>query len=116
MAASKETQLLVALQDLDVMIREAEDPVQREQLEALGFPVTGIEDLKQAQEKLREKISPQLLGRYKRLSHRSGHAIVPVVDSACTGCFTGVPSSFTSAINSGKVMNCETCGRMLYWP
>lgn len=116
MSERNQAQLLVALQDLEEMIQEAEDPNQRRQLEDLGFPVTGIEELKAAREKLQAQIAPAMLSKYRRLHRRSGRAIVPVVDATCTGCFTAIPSSFTSSVNVGKVMTCETCGRMLYWP
>lgn len=116
MTERNQAQLLVALQDLEEMIQEAEDPNQRKQLEDLGFPVTGIDELRRAQEKLETLIDAGMLSKYRRLHRRSGRAIVPVVDATCTGCFTGIPSSFTSSVNANKVMTCETCGRMLYWP
>lgn len=109
-------QLLVALQDLEVMLQEAEDPEERRKLEALGFPVTGIEELRKAQDKLEAQVRPAMLNRYRRLRSRVGRAIVPVVDGNCTGCFTNIPSSFTSSVHAHKVINCENCGRMLYWP
>jgi predicted nucleic acid-binding Zn-ribbon protein len=112
----RETQLLVALQDLEQMIREAEDKRNREALEKMGFPVTGVEELRKAQKKLEDKIAPQVLGRYRKLTTRSGRAVVPVVDGTCTGCFTNVPAIFTSSVNAGKVIYCETCGRVLFWP
>ena len=111
------TRILVALQDLEAMIREAEDPDQRAQLESIGFPVTGLEGLRSAQGKLEAKVPRQMLTRYRRLlDHSGGRAVVPVVDSVCTGCFTNVPTSFTSVVHSGKVLNCESCGRILFWP
>lgn len=116
MADKNEAQLLVALQDLEEMIREAEDPAQRAKLEAMGFPVTGIDELHSALKVLESEISPAMLGRYRRLRQRTGRAIVPVVNGACTGCFTNTPASFTSSVHYGKVVNCESCGRMLYWP
>jgi predicted nucleic acid-binding Zn-ribbon protein len=111
------TRVLVALQDLEQMIREAEDPASRAELEKLGFPVTGLDGLRTAQAKLEKQIKPQLLTRYRRLVDRcAGRAVVPVVDGFCTGCFTNIPTSFTSVVHSGKVLTCETCGRMLFWP
>jgi len=116
MGDRNEAHLLVALQDLEEMIREAEDPSQRAKLESMGFPVTGIEELRSALDALSAEIGPGMTGRYRRLRHRTGRAIVPVVNGACTGCFTNTPSSFTSSVHHGKVINCENCGRMLYWP
>ena len=116
MGEKNEAQLLVALQDLEEMIREAEDPQQRAKLESMGFPVTGIEELRAALGALEAEIRPAMLAKYRRLRQRTGRAIVPVVNGACTGCFTNIPSSFTSSVHHGKVINCESCGRMLYWP
>ncbi len=116
MSEKNVAQLLVALQDLEEMIAEAEDPTQRAQLEELGFPVTGLENLLAAQQHLETQIGPAMLNKYRRLRGRMGKAIVPVVSGACTGCFTNVPHIFTSSVNRGKVIACESCGRMLYWP
>lgn len=116
MSAPKDVQLLLALQDLEQMTREAQDATNREALEKMGFPVTGLDQLKEAHEKLEARIPRTLVSRYHRLSERLGRAVVPVVDGVCTGCFTNIPSIFTSAVNQDKVVYCETCGRILFWP
>jgi hypothetical protein len=108
--------LLVALQDLDEMIEEAEDEENRNKLEAMGFPVNGLADLRAARAKLETKIPPQLLGRYRRLLERSGRAVVPVVENSCTGCFSAIPHSFVSSTHADQVLQCENCGRILFWP
>jgi len=113
---TNQAQLLVALQDLEDMISEAENPDQRAVLEEMGFPVQGIDELHAAQKNLEEQIQPGVLGKYRRLRKRTGKAVMPVVGGACTGCFTNVPHVFTSSVNKGKVIACETCGRILYWP
>ena len=113
---SHPVRLLVALQDLEEMIAEAEDEECREKLEKLGFPVTGLEDLRSAREELAGRIPPQLLGRYNRLSDRAGRAVVPVVGTSCTGCFSAIPHSFVSSTHANQLLQCETCGRILYWP
>ncbi|HKK70955.1 MAG TPA: C4-type zinc ribbon domain-containing protein [Candidatus Krumholzibacteria bacterium] len=113
---ANQAQLLVALQDLEDMIAEAENPDQRAVLEEMGFPVEGIDELHAAQKDLEAKIQPAMLNKYRRLRKRTGKAVMPVISSACTGCFTNVPHVFTSSVNKGKVIACETCGRILYWP
>jgi hypothetical protein len=115
-SAPKDAQVLVALQDLDQMIKEAEDATDRQKFEDMGFPVTGVEKLREARSKLEEKLPRALLVRYERLSHRMGRAVVPVVDATCTGCFSNVPAVFVSSVNRDKVIQCETCGRILFWP
>lgn len=111
-----QVKLLVALQDMDQMIRDAEDEAKAKQLRDMGFSLPGIDELKQARDKLVDQIVPRHRNYYGRLSQKYGHAVVPVINNFCTGCFANIPSSFTSSINEDKVLNCESCGRILYWP
>ena len=107
-------QLLVALQDMDEMLRETEE--QGEEFEGLGFKHGGLEDLRKAREDVAGQIEPRLMSWYKHLTGRFGHAVVPVVNNLCTGCFNNIPSSFVSVTHANKVQKCESCGRILYWP
>jgi predicted nucleic acid-binding Zn-ribbon protein len=109
-----QARLLVALQDVDHMIKEAEDAKTSAQMQEMGFPLDGIAELKKAREELATNIKPQLLNRYQRVSKNYERSVVPVVSDLCTGCFAKVPSSFRYEKNS--VMACESCGRILYFP
>ena len=106
------TQVLAALQDIDLMIRE------RKQDEALGFHLEGLEELEEARRKLSKKVDTRILRQYERLSKRYDRAIVPVVDHRCVGCSMAVP---TSKRKSGEdrrsrlLINCESCGRILFF-
>ena len=107
-------QLLVALQDLEGMIRETEE--KGAELEKLGFSQGGLDDLKTARDELSAKIEPRLMSWYRRLTGKFGHAVVPVIGNLCMGCFSNIPSSFTSVTHENKILHCENCGRILYWP
>lgn len=107
-------QLLVALQDMEEMIREVEE--KGDELEDMGFKHGGLDDLRKAREALAGQIDPRHMSWYRRLTGRFGHAVVPVVNNLCTGCFNNIPSSFVSKTNVNKVQKCESCGRILYWP
>jgi len=107
-------QLLVALQDMEEMIREVEE--KGDELEDMGFKHGGLEDLRKARENVAGQIDPRHMSWYRRLTGRFGHAVVPVVNNLCTGCFNNIPSSFVSKTNVNKVQKCESCGRILYWP
>ncbi len=109
-------QLLVALQDLEQMIKDSEDMEQAEQLEGMGFKADGLEGLKKAQADLESKLDPRHKNYYRRLAGRFGYAVVPVVRNLCTGCFANIPTSFVSVTHENKVLKCENCGRILYWP
>lgn len=108
--------LLVALQDLDTMIREAEDEAHTRKLADMGFEMDGSEDLRQARAELAEGIDRALLTRYERIAKRLGRAVVPITGKVCLGCFAVIPTSYTSAENRDKILQCESCGRIFYWP
>lgn len=113
---NEELLLLVALQDLDTMIRESEDQVHAEKLAAMGFTMDGTEALQKAREELAEGISKPLLKRYERIMGRLGRAVVPITSNVCLGCFSIIPTSYTSAENRDRILQCENCGRIFYWP
>jgi len=107
---SKDLELLVQLQDLDLMIEEATD------VQKLGFSITGVDELKQAREELSEKIPKPLLYRYERLRGKLKRALVPVKNDICLGCFLRQPTSLGKQGREGsEIFTCENCGRMLYW-
>ena len=108
-----QARLLVALQDLDHMIKEAEDAKTSAKFQEMGFPLDGLSELKKAREVLAHNVKPQLLNRYQRVSQNYERTVVPVVGELCTGCFAKVPTSFRYEKNA--VMTCENCGRILYF-
>lgn len=107
-------QKLVLLQDIEANIREAEE--QGEKLKEMGFNLDGLAKLKEKSESMAGEIDHRHLGYYRRLTKRFGHAVVPVIDNLCTGCFANIPASFVSATNENLIQKCENCGRILYWP
>ncbi|HEX6790682.1 MAG TPA: hypothetical protein VF247_05165 [Candidatus Krumholzibacteria bacterium] len=108
-----QVRLLVALQDLDHMIKEAEDTKLSAKMQEMGFPLDGVAELKKARAELAELVKPQLLTRYTRVATSYDRTVVPVVKELCTGCFAKVPTSFRYEKNA--VMTCENCGRILYF-
>lgn len=108
-----QARLLVALQDIDHMIKEAEDAKTSAKFQEMGFPLDGIAELKRAREEIAAAVKPQLLNRYQRVSKSYERTVVPVVGELCTGCFAKVPTSFRYEKNA--VVACESCGRILYF-
>ncbi len=109
-------QALVALQDLDLMIREAKDPECATQEEDLGFPLNGVDKLERTRDRLAKQIDERLLQTYERMSRRFTRVVVPVEGRVCLGCFMGLPTAGRRNIEPGTVENCENCGRILYRP
>lgn len=105
---------LVALQDLDLMIREAKDPASSTQEEDLGFQLDGVDKLEKTRERMAKQIDERLLQIYERMSRRFTRVVVPVEGSVCLGCFMGLPTATRRNIEPGNVELCENCGRILY--
>jgi predicted nucleic acid-binding Zn-ribbon protein len=111
-----QAKLLVALQDLDLMIKEAIDSETSDELKGMGFQLDGVSELRQARDNLASRVKPQLLNRYERVSGNYDRAIVPVIGDLCLGCFAKIPTSFRSLYEKANILTCESCGRILYFP
>jgi predicted nucleic acid-binding Zn-ribbon protein len=111
---NSQEQLLVALQDLDLMLKETEDS--QEQFEKLGFDVSGVEELRRARAQLVDKLDRSHIMHYERILKRYGRAVAPVTGESCLGCFAKLPTSYRSSLYQDKVRTCQSCGRILYYP
>jgi predicted nucleic acid-binding Zn-ribbon protein len=110
---SPQEQVLVALQDLDLMLKEAQDS--QEQFAKLGFGIGGIEALRKARTELVAQLDDTNLQHYERMSKRYGRAVTPVMADMCLACFAKLPTSYRSSLYEGKVRMCQSCGRILYY-
>ena len=106
----KQLELLVALQDLEIMLQEIED------VEELGFDAPNRESLEKAKIEIMTKISKPYLNRYQIIRKKYKRAIVPVQNDTCLGCNMRQPTSMRAiGIEDTRVITCEGCGRILYW-
>ncbi len=113
---SDRVQRLAQLQDLELMIREVQDPDRKQQEEELGFSVEGLAQLEKARDRLLKRIPKEDLRVYKRVRRRYERAVVPVLNRICLGCFQALPTSVTPALSDDDPLpTCENCGRILYW-
>lgn len=108
--------LLLALQDLDIMIKEMKDKSTAKELTDMGFELSGLEDLESARSELASQIPGNLINRYEKLAERYKVAILPIAGGKCLGCFVKLPTSFFSSTTTEKLLTCENCGRLLYIP
>jgi predicted nucleic acid-binding Zn-ribbon protein len=114
---SSQLLLLIALQDIDEMIREAKDPERSSALENLGFKVKNFDALVNSRQKLAAQLDRRILSLYERVASRFGRAVVPVEGRVCLGCFMGLPTKKIGVAGAevDRIETCENCGRILYW-
>ena len=85
--------LLIALQDIDMMIQEAKDPEQSGAHADLGFKMMkNLDALVTSRGHLAEQLDQRTLGLYERMKKRYGRAVVPVIHATTTlGALLDVP-------------------------
>ena len=104
---------LLILQDLDLMIIEADQENMLNTEKELGFEVPGLEKLKKTRETLVAQLDESIINHYNKLIRKYKRTVVPVQDSTCFGCFIRLPSSVTVKKIEGLLI-CEHCSRFLF--
>jgi predicted nucleic acid-binding Zn-ribbon protein len=108
--------VLIALQDIILLLRDAQDPGQKRVLGKMGLKIDKMETLESTKEELENQLSPALLGEYRRATQRHGRIVAPVIGSVCYQCFVRIPSAIDSADDRNtSLYRCENCGMFLYW-
>lgn len=111
-----QTQVLVRLHDLDMLLRDARDAAAQAALKKMGFKVSGVEQLEQARAELVAQVDRRWILLYDRVFKRYGRAVAPVKDRVCLGCFATLPTSaLPPPADSDAVSVCQSCSRILYW-
>jgi predicted nucleic acid-binding Zn-ribbon protein len=109
-------QVLIALQDILLLIRDAKDPSSKRALNKMGFRMTNLESLESTRSDLEDQLRPPILREYSRARERYGRIVAPVINSICYGCFVKIPSAIDAADDRNKTLyRCENCGMFLYW-
>lgn len=106
---------VVLLNDLDAMIREAEDERSRARLRKLGFGVEGLARVQAARARLAETTDRRWLLAYERVRQRYGRGVAAVRERVCSGCFVTLPTTARPRGEGDSLQICESCGRLLYW-
>ncbi len=58
-------------------------------------------------------VSPEYIEKYNTIKRHSVPPMAKLVNDQCSGCNMSQPSNVLRSIKAGKVVECETCGRML---
>jgi predicted nucleic acid-binding Zn-ribbon protein len=113
---------LVLLGDLDLLLREAQDPAARQRLRKLGFALDGLPRLLAARERVALATERRWMVAYDRARQRYGRGIAAVRERVCLGCFVTLPTSAARPIAdagapglAGSPSQCASCGRILFW-
>jgi predicted nucleic acid-binding Zn-ribbon protein len=78
--------------------------------------------LQERRQQLAGSVAPASLGRYEALRHRgNGRAVALIEQGRCQGCRIELPSSLIqqarqSAAGGRDLVQCQSCGRLLYVP
>jgi len=113
---------LVLLGDVDLLVREAEDPESRQRLRRMGFEVEGLPRVVAARDRLARAIDRRWIVTYERARQRYGRGIAAVRERVCQGCYVTLPTSVSRQVvgtgpnaRPGPPGLCASCGRILYW-
>lgn len=125
--SGKEEQLLEAMDESEVV--QAEATVLRQRVGELrstweGDKVTlrslkeslEAEVLKLTEARLatRQEIGPEAAQRYDQLAKAKGIAMVKVEQGRCKGCNLTVPAGLWQRARAGEMVECGSCGRLIY--
>jgi predicted nucleic acid-binding Zn-ribbon protein len=104
---------LIALHDLDDMLRDTQDP----RYMKIGFKLgKHVKDLEKARQNLLKKIPDNVLKRYEKLQPKYGRGIAPIVNDVCMNCFVRLPIAFASQPDRRAGLHtCPNCGIFIYW-
>ncbi len=109
-------QVLIALQDILLLIRDSKDPSSQRAMDKIGFELTNIESLEATKTDLERQLKPAIRSEYTRAQQRYGRIVAPVINSICYGCFVKIPYAIDGADDRNKTLyRCENCGMFLYW-
>jgi predicted nucleic acid-binding Zn-ribbon protein len=106
---------IVHLGDLDLLLREVQDPASRGRLKKLGFEIDGVAKLDAARSKLAAGVDRRWAHLYERARQRYGRGMVAVRSRVCMGCYVTLPTTARPPQSEGLLSLCESCSRILYW-
>ena len=75
-----------------------------------------LSDLKQKRQLLSDEIDPQALELYGKIRKQKEQAVANIEQGICRGCRISLPFSALQQARSGNLVQCSSCGRILFLP
>lgn len=77
--------------------------------------LTELGEVINARKQLLASISKEAINTYERTQRIAGTiAVVLLKNGRCTGCQVRVPANLAKGVDQGGLINCDSCGRLLY--
>ena len=83
------------------------------EIDVLETKLSGLKDRRQL---LSGEIDSQVIKLYEKLQKQKGQAVVKVEQGICRGCRISLPSSGLQQVRSHSLVQCSSCGRLLFLP
>lgn len=110
-AEEEDTEAREALRQIEAEWSQSQQDLQQEQ----GELVQRIKDLSTQRNHQLSMLTPESVAAYERTLRRVGTtAVVALKNNRCRGCQVTVPANRVKAADEGKLVYCDSCGRILY--
>lgn len=73
-----------------------------------------LSDLGQERQAVASEVTPQTLELYEGVKSKKGQAVAKVEQGRCQGCRLNLPINEWQRARVGDVVQCSSCGRILY--
>ena len=75
---------------------------------------TAVAQLSEARLSVRQELGPEVSQRYDQLVQAKGLAVAKVEQGRCKGCNLTVPPGLWQRARAGEMVECASCGRLIY--
>ena len=111
------TEASVAAKSSELNRLETEWHRQQEQLSTdIETLKSKLSDLGHKRQLISAEVDPQAVVVYDKLRQQKGQAVAKVEQGICRGCRISLPFSGLQQVRSGNLVQCGSCGRILFLP